>query len=57
MELNGKILEELINIKKLLIMHLIKNGTNGKNIGELLGLSKSRISQLVPSRKVKGKRP
>lgn len=45
-----KILEE---IKKLLILDLITKGIQGKDIAQVLGVDKSTIARIVPSRKIK----
>lgn len=45
-----KILED---IKKLLILDLIVRGVQGKDIAQVLGVDKSTITRLVPSRKIK----
>ncbi len=45
-----KILEE---IKKLLILDLITKGIQGKDIAQVLGVDKSTITRIVPSRKIK----
>ncbi len=48
--------DELNSIKRLLILQLITSGVQAKDIASGLGVDKSVVSRIVPSRKVK-KRP
>ena len=45
---SAEILKELIQIKRLIIVHMLKNGADGKDLSSALGVSKQRISQLFP---------
>jgi len=47
---------ELGAIKRLLVLQLITSGVQGKNIAAALGVDKSALSRLVPTRKVKKRR-
>lgn len=49
------VLKELKAIKKLLILFSIKSGATTEEIGTALGVDSSRISQMVPVRKIKKK--
>ncbi len=51
--MDTKILKTLDDIKKLLILDLIARGVQSKDIAHVLGLDKSRITQIVPARKIK----
>lgn len=46
-------LEPLEEIKRLLILGLIHNNVQAKDIAYVLGVDKSVISRIVPSRQVK----
>ena len=46
---------ELEAIKKLLILQLVTTGVEAQDIGKVLGLGKSDMSRLVPTRKIKKK--
>lgn len=48
--------KELDSIKKLLILQLVTSGVQAQDIGKVLGLAKSDMSRLVPTRKIKKKR-
>jgi len=43
---------EFTDIKKLLIALLIAQGVSATAIGKMLGVSKARIGQLVPVRRI-----
>lgn len=47
------ILEELIAIKRLLVLLLLKLGTPQEELGLALQLDASNVSRLMPARKVK----
>lgn len=51
--MDKKALQLLEDIKKLLILDLITRGVQGKDVAQVLGVDKSTITRLVPSRKVK----
>jgi hypothetical protein len=48
-----KILKELENTKKLLILHLVKSGASGREIRAVLRISGREFNKLFPLRKVK----
>jgi predicted transcriptional regulator len=45
--------DELVSIKRLLVLQLITSGVQAKDIASTLGVDQSVVSRLVPSRKVK----
>ena len=45
--------KELENIKRLLILLLVKLGASSPEIGGALGIDESAVRRLVPARKVK----
>lgn len=47
---NTQLLED---IKKLLVLDLIVRGVQAKDIAQVLGVDKSTITRIVPSRKIK----
>jgi len=47
--------KELEAIKKLLILQLVTSGVQAKDVGKVLGLGKSDMSRLVPTRAIKKK--
>lgn len=53
MENNKKSDRLLEDIKKLLILLLIREGVQGKDIATILGVDPAIISRMVPSRKMK----
>lgn len=48
MENTDKIIEELIAIKKLLILQLMHDDVDAAAIGKVLGLTPTRIRQIIP---------
>lgn len=46
------LIKELIAIKKLLILLLMKGGATQNEIGKTLGIDRSHVSRMVPSQKV-----
>lgn len=52
-DISAQILQEIQDIKKLIILILVKNGCDSRDIGNVLGVSDARIRQLVPMRKLK----
>jgi len=48
-------IDNLEQIKRLLIMALIKQGVPGSEIADVLGLDQSTISRMVPTRRIKKK--
>lgn len=51
--MDNKDSKNIEDIKKLLILGLISRGVQGKDIAQVLGVNKSTITRLVPSRKIK----
>jgi DNA-directed RNA polymerase specialized sigma subunit len=51
--MSDKVLQELKDIKSLLIALLLKLGATSDEIGTVLRVDQSRIRQIVPARKVK----
>ncbi len=49
------VVKELDAIKKLLVLQLVTSGVQAQDIGKVLGLGKSDMSRLVPTRKIKKK--
>lgn len=49
------LLKELTEIKKLLILSLINKGVTDEVIGKVLGVSSTRIRQIVPLKAARGK--
>ena len=47
--------KELEAIKKLLILQLVTSGVQAQDVGKVLGLNKSDMSRLVPTRGIKKK--
>ena len=45
--------DELVAIKRLLVLQLITSGVQATSIASALGVNKSSVSRLVPTRKVK----
>lgn len=43
-----QILKEAQAIKKLLILLLVRSGSNSEEIGKVLGVDSSRVRQMVP---------
>lgn len=50
------ILDELISIKKLLVLKLINEGFTQSQIATVLGVDQSLVSRMVPSRVIKPNR-
>jgi DNA-directed RNA polymerase specialized sigma subunit len=50
--MSGKELPELENIQRLLMLLLFKMGASGDEIAQALGVSKARVSQMMPARKI-----
>lgn len=48
---NQESISELIAIKKLLILQLVRSGVSTNSIGKALGVTGQRIRQLVPGNK------
>jgi len=46
------VVKELVAIKKLLILALMKGGATQSEIGKTLGIDRSHVSRMVPSQKV-----
>ena len=51
-KINHKEMEPMEVIKRLLILGLIKNGVQGKDIAAVIGVDPATITRIVPSRKV-----
>lgn len=49
--------KELDGIKRLLILQLLTSGVQGTDVARALGVDKSVVSRLVPSRAIKKKEP
>lgn len=49
----AKILEELDAVKRLMILFLIKLGSDSKEIGMALGISDASVRKIMSMRKVK----
>ena len=47
------VLDELVSIKKLLVLMLLNQGLTLSQIGTALGLDKSSVSRMVPSKVLK----
>lgn len=43
------ILDELVTIKKLLVLKLLSEGINQTQIGSVLGIDRTQISRMVPA--------
>jgi predicted transcriptional regulator len=50
---NDPVADELGSIKRLLVLQLITSGVQAQDIAGTLGVDKSVVSRMVPSRKVK----
>ena len=48
-------LRELTYIRKLLMMQLIRDGVESKEIASVLGIDASTVTRAVPSRKIRKK--
>jgi len=46
-------LKELEQIKRLLVLQLIKDGVTATQIGKALGITQQRVSQMFPVSKLK----
>jgi DNA-binding NarL/FixJ family response regulator len=46
------VVQELADLKKLLILQLMTSGVEAQHIARALGISKSTLSRLVPARSV-----
>jgi hypothetical protein len=46
-----EILKELVQIKRLLMAHMLKSGAEGKDLAHALDISTGRISQMFPVKK------
>lgn len=46
-------LKELEQIKRLLVLQLIKDGVTATEIGKALGITQQRVSQMFPVSKLK----
>lgn len=54
--LNDKKTNQLLeDIKKLLILALVRQGVQGKDIANVLGVDPAIISRMVPARQIKKK--
>ena len=51
--MNNKSEDILLDIKKLLILDLIKKGVQSKEIAAVLGVDAAIITRIVPSRRIK----
>jgi len=47
---------ELVQIKKLLVLKLLNEGLTQSQIGKVLGVDQSHISRMIPVRLVKAKK-
>lgn len=47
------VVDELVAIKRLLVLQLITSGVQATSIASALGVNQSSVSRLVPTRKVK----
>lgn len=56
MKENDAIIGELIAIKKLLLLALLKEGLTQSQIGTALGIDQSQISRLIPAALIKPKK-
>ncbi len=50
--MSDKELQELENIERLLMLLLFKMGASGDEIAGALGVTKARVSQMMPARKI-----
>ena len=46
------VLDELVSIKKLLMLQMLKEGTTQAELGLALGIDRSAISRILPSRSI-----
>lgn len=51
--MDKKIIELLEDIKKLLILDLIAKDVQAQDVAKVLGVNKSTIARIVPSRRIK----
>jgi predicted transcriptional regulator len=49
--------DELDSIKRLLVLQLLTSGIPAKDVASALGVDQSVVSRLVPSRKLRKRRP
>jgi hypothetical protein len=49
----GRLAQELSDIKRLLVVLLIKSGTTQSELGAALGVNPGHLSRLLPARKFK----
>ena len=48
-------IDNLEQIKRLLILGLIRSGVQGKDVASILGIDPATVSRMVPARTAKGK--
>ncbi len=53
MESTKEMLQELVSIKKLLILISIKSGAKSEEIGRAVGIDSSTVRKMFPMRKTK----
>ena len=53
---NDPVLDELVAIKKLLILMLLNGGLTQSQVGDVLEIDRSQISRMVPTRGIKSKK-
>ena len=46
------VVEQLDQIKRLLMLQLLASGVEAQTIGKVLGLAKSQMSDIIPARSV-----
>lgn len=51
--MNKKLFDELGDIKKLLVLQLIRDGATSSDIAVALGVSSGRVRQMFPMNKLK----
>lgn len=53
MEDANRIISELSEIKKLIMLQLINDGIDAKTLGRVLGVTPTRIRQIIPVKQLK----
>jgi hypothetical protein len=56
MNTDERMFDELVQIKKLLMFKILKDGADATELGKVLGVTSARIGQIIPVRNLKKKK-
>ena len=56
MTIEERVIDELVQIKKLLMFQILNDGADATELGKVLGLTSARIGQIIPVRSLKKKK-